>query len=352
MKEICLDARMLDSGGIGTYLKNMIQGFKNGPFKMRLIVRSQALQCYPWLTAHDLIFLDSSIYSVAEQIKLPLVIPKCDLFWSPHYNIPLLPIRAKKRVVTLHDVNHLALARNLDFVEKQYASFVINKAVKKSEKVITISEFSKGEIIKHTEVDPSKVEVIYLGASELPPAEGPFFPIPEKFVLFVGNVKPHKNLKGLAQAMKGIEGYSLVVVGKKEGFIHGENYREFSSQVIFLNQVSDAHLAYLYQKAALLAFPSFYEGFGLPPLEAMRYGTPVVVSHAASLPEICGDAVCYVDPYDPADIRRGILKVLIDTGYQKELIAQGEKRYRLYDWSRTIEEHAVLFDKMLVFNSV
>ena len=141
MKEICLDARMLDSGGIGVYLKRIILGLTS--FRLRLLVFPDAIIKYPWLSPFELLVAPFPIYSVQEQIRLPFLIPSCDIFWSPHFNIPLLPIRAKKRVVTIHDVYHLAFAPTFKPWERVYAKTVIQRAVSCSHVVITISEFSK-----------------------------------------------------------------------------------------------------------------------------------------------------------------------------------------------------------------
>ena len=343
MKELCLDARMLNSSGIGTYLRNLILGLKDGPFRLHLIIQPSALQKYPWLASFDLIFGDFPIYSIEEQIKLPLLIPSCDLFWSPHFNIPLAPIRAKKRVVTIHDAYHLAFYSTLRPIEKLYAKYVIGKALKKSDCIITVSHFSKQELIKYTNAAPEKFKVIYHGVDQ---EEAPETFSRDPFVLFVGNVKPHKNLKNLAKAMEGVAGYSLVVAGKKTGFFHGENSAEFPPHVIFLGEVSHAELQLLYQKAALTVLPSFYEGFGYTPLEAMRWGCPTVVSKAASLKEICGNATHYVDPFDPNDIQKGILEVLNSSEKREALILQGKERIKLFTHQKEIEQHLSIFENL------
>nr|NGX29113.1 hypothetical protein [Candidatus Anoxychlamydiales bacterium] len=108
MKKICIDARMIESAGIGTYLKSLLKNLKSKNFKISLIVKPRVIERVKWLKNFDLIYLDAPIYSIKEQLLLPFKIPKCDLFFVPHFNIPLLPIRAKKRLVTIHDVYHLA----------------------------------------------------------------------------------------------------------------------------------------------------------------------------------------------------------------------------------------------------
>ncbi|HEY5236346.1 MAG TPA: hypothetical protein VIJ14_09225, partial [Rhabdochlamydiaceae bacterium] len=108
MKEICIDVRMAFHSGIGTYIRNIVSLLKDGPFKIKLIVNAEIIKKWPALASFDLISTSAPLYSIQEQMQLPFLIPSCDVFWTPHYNIPLFPIRAKKRVTTIHDVYHLA----------------------------------------------------------------------------------------------------------------------------------------------------------------------------------------------------------------------------------------------------
>ena len=137
--------------------------------------------------------------------------------------------------------------------------------------------------------------------------------------------------------------HKLVIVGKREGFITGDSDVQEAAQrlggrVLFTGQIDQSLLRRYYSHAALLAFPSLYEGFGLPPLEAMACGCPVLVSNAASLPEVCGDAAVYVDPYRVEDIADTLLRVLLDGGLRTELSARGLERAASYQWQRTAQQ--------------
>jgi len=199
MKKICIDARMLFYSGIGTYLRNLIKGFENHPkFTLCLLVYAKDKN-YP--TNHEKILFDAPIYSVKEQFLYPKIIPKCDLFWSPHFNVPLRKIQAKHRIVTIHDTYHLTFLSTFSFLQRLYAKFVYAKAIKLSEKIITVSKFSKSEIIKHLQVDPAKVDAIHLGIDQdlfTPKKTKPLFKNP--YLLYVGNLKPNKNLLVLLKA--------------------------------------------------------------------------------------------------------------------------------------------------------
>jgi glycosyltransferase involved in cell wall biosynthesis len=338
---------MLDSGGIGTYIACLLRELAAGPFKLRLIVPRKAAQRHSWLSGFELIFCDAPIYSVQEQLQLPMRIPACDLFWSPHFNIPLTPIRAKKRLTTIHDAYHLAFYKELRPLEKLYAKQVIGQALRRSDAVVTDSVFSKRELIRYAAADPARLFVIPLGPGLFPfPHETSVealrekYRLPEPFILFVGNVKPHKNLRGLVRAA---QGQAVVVAGKRENLIRGESWESVPAHVAFLGDVPQEDLATLYRTASVYACPSFYEGFGLPPLEAMGCGCPVVASKAASLPEVCGEAAEYVDPHDPRDISSGIAKAL---SRREELVQRGFVRVRDYSWERAAQAHAALMERL------
>jgi len=337
MKELCIDVRLAFNSGIGTYIRNLIAGLKNGPFKLRLIAHPETLPKWPLLSQFDLILSSSPLYSIEEQIKLPFLIPRSDLFWSPHYNIPLLPIRAKKRMVTIHDVYHLAFKHKLSAAKKIYASCVISQAAKRSDLIITVSEFSKLELIKYVGPSPEKIKVIHLGVDQT------HFSIkkeslPEKYLLYVGNLLPHKNVQGLLNALKYLKdpNLKLVIVSKTTGAP--------SERVIYLNDVENKDLPSLYQNAYALVHPSFYEGFGFTPLEAMSCGCPVIASKAASLPEVCGDAAIYIDPYSPESIARGIEEV---AAVREVLKTKGFERVKKFNWDKTVKEHIEAIEKIL-----
>jgi glycosyltransferase involved in cell wall biosynthesis len=294
-----------------------------------------------WLQSYDLIHARSPIYSVQEQIEIPLLVPACDIFWSSLFNIPLAPLRAKKRLLSLPDVFHLAFFSSLKRSEQLYARLFYAQAVKRSDHIITISHFSKQEIKKYLQVPDERITVIHLGIEPLGEIET--VPLPQSFVLFVGNVKPHKNLKNLSRAIAPLN-IPLVVIGKKDGFIHQENSDEI--EALFLGRLSDKARAYAYKSASLLAFPSLYEGFGLPPLEAMQSGCPVVASNAASIPEICGNAARYIDPYDLADMRRGIEEVLHQPTIAQELVEKGKARAAQFSWDASIAKHIAVIEQL------
>ncbi|HUD02034.1 MAG TPA: glycosyltransferase, partial [Rhabdochlamydiaceae bacterium] len=159
---------MAFNSGIGTYVRNIVSLLKDGPFKMKLIANAEIIKKWPALASFDLISTSAPLYSIQEQIQFPFLIPSCDLFWTPHYNIPLFPIRAKKRVTTIHDVYHLAYGKTLSLPKRLYAKAVIKVAATISDHIITDSTFSKEEIIKYTTTPREKITVISLGVDLSP----------------------------------------------------------------------------------------------------------------------------------------------------------------------------------------
>jgi glycosyltransferase involved in cell wall biosynthesis len=342
MTEICVDARMVGYSGIGRYLTMALRGLVPFKKKLLLLVRRGAEKVYPWLEEFPRRIADFPIYSVEEQLRLPLLIPRCRVFWSPHFNVPLMRIAAERRIVTIHDVYHLAFASALPMPQRLYAKMVIRRAAHMADRITTVSEFSRQEIVRYTGVDIQKIDVIPSGYdSEWLGESVSSISLPEKFILFVGNLKPHKNLQRLVRAMEKIEEWSLVIVGR------GEESIEESTQVRVLRTVADRDLAQLYRRSSAVVLPSLYEGFGLPPIEAMRCGVPIVVSNIASLPEVCGDAAEYVDPYDEADICRGIVRVLTDAKRRDELILKGKERSNLFSSDKVAVSYRELFSDYL-----
>jgi len=257
MKEICIDARMAFHSGIGTYIRNIIPMLKNGPFKLRLIVNAEVVKKWPELSTFDLILARAPIYSLAEQVTLPFLVPRCDLFWSPHYNTPVMPLRARKRVVTIHDVYHLAFGQTLSLPKRLYAQTVIKRAAKISDHILTDSKFSKDEIMKYTGTKKEKISAVHLGVDSsffCPTQEEGFlqqlrekYQLPKKYFLFVSNLAPQKNIGRLLQAwdilIKKFPDWKLVLVGKKVKvdaweFILDQNSL-LKSRVLFLGQVDN-----------------------------------------------------------------------------------------------------------------
>ncbi|MEZ7892913.1 MAG: glycosyltransferase family 1 protein [Candidatus Wallbacteria bacterium] len=369
MTSITIDIRKIFDSGIGTFIQNILPILiSNKPdFTFNLLCYKNELSQLEWVSAKNVNLIDCSSrqYSIKEQIEIPFKIPKnTDIFWMPHFNIPILPVNARKKIVTIHDVFHLAFWKDLSWPQKIYSKLIINHAVRNFDKVITVSKFSKNEIIKYTKINEKKIKTIYNGINFEKYCninnDNSLTRLPEKYILYVGNVKPHKNITGLIRAFMAVEpeiiaGYKLLIVGKKEGFIINdeklqvelENNPLLKDKITFTGKVSEDELINIYKNADMLVFPSFYEGFGLPPLEAMASDCPVICSTAASLPEVCGEAVMYCNPYDHIDIAEKIKKLILNKEIRNRLIEKGRIRAKYFKWNECAHKYLDIFEKLL-----
>ncbi len=364
-QSICIDARLLFAPGIGTYLKNLFRHFSNTPWKWYALVHpqdAQLLLAYPYITP---LYFSPPIYSLREQLAYPYQIPSVDLFWSVHYNVPILPIRPCKRLTTLHDVAHLALP--LPALKRGYAQFMIRRALHLSDHIITVSDFSKREIECHTGKISSPISVIALGVDH-----ARFYPLKKDdssilqrygikapFLLYVGSLKKHKNIKTLVAAFSYLISHypfdlQLVIVGNAERMRDCEDvkqlytsYPAIAHRLRHIGYVPDGQLPSFYQQAELFLFASFYEGFGLPALEAMSCGCPVVAAHAGSLPEVCGQAACYIDPHSPQQIAERLAYLLSNKAARLELSQKGVSRSRDFCWSKCADLHCEVIERLL-----
>lgn len=356
---------MLFSSGIGTYLRNVLPRvvhIMQETVDIELTVLCRTLEQDACRALLDrcrnvtTIPSDAAIYGIAEQRAFVTAIPRnSDLVWSPHYNIPALWFG--KLVVTVHDTFHLAMPEFVTGVHRRwYAKLMFHLLAAKASRVICVSRFTARELSEHVRIAGEKVRVIHNGVGESwfavndrgDPSRRPYY-------LYVGNVKPHKNLGRLLSGFALIKDqvpHDLVIVGKKEGFITGDTRVDAAAsalgdRVVFTGEVSDETLKSWVASAEALVFPSLYEGFGLPPLEAMAAGCPAIVSNAASLPEICGDAVLYCDPRNSSDIAEKMLAVSRDRLLRARLCALGREHARDFSWDRAAQQTAVVLQEVL-----
>jgi len=282
--------------------------------------------------------------------------PTYDIYWQPSF-IPNSSVKANKIVTTIHD---FSIILHKDFHKKEVVEYFQNnffKNIFRSDMIITGSEFSKKEIIDRLNFDANKIQVIYHGVDhnlfKVYDELSIDFELPKKFIFSVGSIEPRKNLLSLLKAYNSLNDtikkeYKLVLAGFK-GWKNDEIMQLIAKDkdnIHYLGFIPDIELAKVYNLATVFLFPSFYEGFGLPVLESMACGTPVICSHTSSLPEVGGDAVIYCDPYSVEDIKTKIEFVLSDDKLQKELISKALKRAKLFTWEKSATEHLKIFKKV------
>lgn len=352
---IAIDARKLNDFGIGTYIRNLLTHLSRIDHETDYVILCAENDC---TFARELgpnfrgVPEPSAGYSIAEQVRIPIALRReqADLFHSPHYVLP--PLTHCRAIVTVHDCIHLMFPRYFHSrVAYLYARSALWAATRRADRILTVSEASKTDILRCLKVPAQKVTVIYNAIDERlyrPPAPDQIARVRERYqldypyVLYVGNIKPHKNVVRLIEAFdivrkSGFEDLRLLVIGdqisKHPSLRRTVHSHKLHKHVRFHGYVPFETLAVLYRLAAVFVFPSLYEGFGLPPLEAMACGTPVVTSIVSSMPEVVGDAALLVDPYDPQAIADGIRRALTDTSLRDTLRARGFDQVKRYSWA-------------------
>jgi glycosyltransferase involved in cell wall biosynthesis len=361
---LTIDARWL-AGGIGTYTRNLLRGLSehgNG-FEIHAITRDRHREeVRQWCS--EVTVVDLPIYTVREQWAIPRAARGCDLLHVPHYNAPLLG--RGPMVASILDLIHI-----MDDAYRRspqswlYARPMLHLVARKAAHIVTVSEYSKAQIVERLGVPPSKVTVIYNGVdSDFRPmareealaAVRRELGIQGPYLLYVGSLKTYKNVSCLLQA--------FAILRKRCGLPHrvlilGDDRagkRPLVQECVrlglqdcasFVSFAAQSVLPKIYAAADALVMPSRIEGFGLPVLEAMACGTPVVCSRAASLPEVGGDAAVYFDPRDPQELAEAVERVLNSKELQRSLRAKGVERAKRFTWEEAVRKHVELYRRVL-----
>ena len=363
-KNITIDARWL-AGGIGTYTKELLAGICQSPdgFEVRAIAcERDAKLVSQWCPRVKVV--NSSTYTLGEQLAVPWAAKGCDLLHIPHYNAPLLHRGAL--LVSILDLIHITdpvYSRSLR--SWVYARPMLNLVARKAEHIVTLSEYSKAQIVERLGVEAEKVTAIHCGVNgkfRCVDRKGAYtavseaLGIQEPYILFVGSLKPHKNISTLLQAYMLLRQrhdirQRLLIVGDdarwKPLLVEECSRLGIHDTTTFVPYVSQELLPKVYAGADLLVMPSTIEGFGLPVLEAMASGTPVVCSRAASLPEVGGDAVLYFDPASAEELAEKMEKLLVSRELQESLRAKGLERAKKFTWEESTRKHVELYHRLL-----
>lgn len=353
---IALDNRAIKFSGIGVYTDNLNRIFTcigNQVFlyddNINLVRKDRFIKYLRFLYR---------IYKEQVRLFTTLEINKIDIYHVPKntgvpflHNIPV--------VVTIHDIiPHVFPDKYLsNILERIWYELAIRVSINRSDKILTISNFSKEELIRHYDVDSSKIEIVSLAYNEA------FRKIEEtsmlndvkeryrlhkKYILAIGGSEYRKNIQRLINVYleNFRDNYELIVVGGKWRDIdlakkyQGENIR-------FITGVPEEDLIAIYNMASVFVFPSFYEGFGIPVLEGMACGVPVITSNVSSMPEVGGDAAIYFNPYDEKDMAEKIKMVLDDKQLREEMILKGLEKVKEYSWEKCAKETLKIYEEVL-----
>lgn len=366
--DVTLDARMIRHSGIGTYLQGLLGEYRQHPFfeKHRLGLALPPGASWP-VDGRSFTFpFHAPVYSVREQLEYPLKLGRCRLWHAPHYNVPLLR-KGTLLVVTIHDLIHwLFRKRFYSSFQAFYARVFLQTAVKSAARIITVSQRTREDLIQNFKVPSERIRVIYEGVEpeffqDVDPREQgrllEKYSLPERFFLYVGLIKPHKNVKRLLEVFKrlraeGRVNSALVLLGKKDrnypkGFEILQRLKT-GEGIYYLPKVETRReLFSLYRSARALIHPSLYEGFGLTCLEAMASGTPVIVSRVASLPEVVGEAGLYVDPNSDASLADAIVELEENEKLRRQLAEKGRLRARQFTWAKAASETIRVYEEVL-----
>lgn len=359
-RRLTMDLRMYRHSGIGRYLRNLFPLLLPllNVDRVRVLAPREILEGSAWMADPRVQVVEESakIYSVAEQaLVLRGVYGKRDVLWVPHYNVPLY--YGGPMVVTMHDVAPLAMPEILDnAIKRSYAATLIRRAAKQASEILCVSEFTARELRERLNVQANKITVTYPGLdagwpeTAVPHVEADGVP----YVLYVGNVKPNKNLGLLLRAFTSIGKevpFRLVLAGKMRGFGTEDlavirQAESMGDRVRFTDEISDKELISLYAGARALCLPSLYEGFGLPLLEAMQLGCPVLCSTAGALPEVAGEAALYFDPRDDAGLAQRLLQIE-DSALMNQLRQAGRIRVEQFSFTQCAAQTATVLNRVM-----
>lgn len=319
MLNVLADARWGGDHGIGRFSRRVLEHVPHVPLE-----------------------LGGKPMDAAEPFRLALALcsqPAGGLFFSPGYNAPIrcrLPY-----VFTVHDLNHIDRPENSSFAKRLYYSSILRPSCRRAARVLTVSEYSRKRIVEWSGVSESQVVNVGNGVGSDFAPHGPMFKSGVPYFLCVSNRRPHKNELRVVSALAAASlpsDVGLVLTGQPTAELQSHIQASgMADRVRFAGTVSDAELASLYRGALALVFPSLYEGFGLPVVEAMACGTPVITSTTTALPEVAGDAALLVDPMSTEAIAVAIEHIYAQPELRLRLRDAGLTRATQFDWSAVAE---------------
>lgn len=359
---IAIDARMIKPGsmhGIARYVFELLRCLRGAgqTHEFYAVVNpGSPLFQLEWPAHMKLATIDASWISIREQWELPRLLKqlRADLFHAPSFVAPLVcPTRL---VMTIHDLNHLVLPQFYTPLHQIYYQFFVRSCIRRSEYILTVSKFSKDEIVRNLKLPAEKVFVTYNGVSKdyHPIVDQEhlryirdIYELPETFILSLSNNKPHKNVRQLVRAYcyANIEIPLVLACPFDANLIRiAENFGK-KHLIYFTKFIDEKHLPGVYSLTHLFVYPSTYEGFGLPPLEALSCGAPVVVARSSSLPEVVGSNAIFTNPFDYMDIARALELGVRDEALRQRLRADGVEHAKRFSWELMTKQTLEIYER-------
>ncbi len=368
---IGIDLRVLARGtrtGVEEYTINLLSHLLPLEPKIKCRLFYNAYQKvkldYPWLSLANIELKDFKIpnrlfFFGARYFNFPKVdklLKGIDVYFNPHFFVAPLS-RECKKVVTFHDLSFEHHPEFFSWRKRLWQRFLMDARgeAQRADKIIAVSESTKEDLVNLYGIEPKKIKVIYSGVgSQFKNLESGSWKVairkkynlPDKFILYFGTIEPRKNLIGLIKAFELLKAkfqipnseFKLVIAGAK-GWLYQDIFRaakesKYSREIIFTGFVEEADKPYLYNLAELFVYPSFFEGFGFPPLEAMACGLPTIVSYGSSLPEAVGQAALMVDSSNIDEMAWAMEMALTDNDLRKRLIQRGIAQAKKFSWQK------------------
>lgn len=331
---------LANRAGIGRYTRNLLQAMIAAPRGHEILIFTGNPSIGPEFADHIVSLRGPGNRIVEEQITLPIQTRRhaLDLYFNPDFTLPFAPTGARCEVVTVHDAAYRRFPMSNGLRSRILLNASMPRTLRRADAVIANSEFTKQEFIDLYKINPSNIHPVLLGLEDR--FRHTFVRRLERTVLAVGSIEPRKNLVALAQAVRAA-GAALVVAGgdaRGADEIRSQISQILEGNVFFLGHVSEEDLITLYSRATVVAYPSLYEGFGFPPLEAMACGTPVIAAQSASIPEVGGDALAYFDPANEDSLTQALKTALDDPIRRQLLIGRGLERAKAFDWPKTARQ--------------
>ncbi len=333
---------MLEASGIGVYLEQLLPRLVAlDAWRILLLGDPAALAARPWSAAAAAVVPHRAPFYGLRQQWLPAAARRArpDLVWVPHYNAPLA--WRGRLLVTVHDLAHLALPEVFGRgVKRLYARLAFDGVRRRAAGVLFDSRFTRDEFHRLVGAPRGAEWTVPLGVDEEWFRAEPAAAGERPYLIFVGNIKPHKNLGRLLIAFEQLLGeipHDLLLVGRREGFITADRSvaaaaAALGERVRFTGELAADRLRATVAGADALVLPSLYEGFGLPALEAMACGRPVLAARAGALPEVCGEAALLCDPRDAGELVAGLRRIVGDAELRRRLVAAGPEHARRFRW--------------------
>jgi glycosyltransferase involved in cell wall biosynthesis len=360
--------------GVRTYLTNLIEAMLKAENEFTYFIYAKNLEELTRWEHNDSKVTMKRLPSASGRFNLLIGFPVCairdrlSLFHSQYVLPPLIPC---KSVLTIHDILYESNPEFFPELHKTLLKFFVPFSARRADRIISVSEFTKKQIVNYYGIPEEKITVIHEGASDkfAPMRDNDLilsvlkrYGVKKKYILFVGRIEPRKNIVGLLKAFnyikkRGMKDLCLVIVGNQDSIFKEKELfdrieeMELGSDIIFTGGVSEDDLPVLYNGAEVLVYPAFAEGFGLPVLEAMSCGTPVITSNTTSLPEVTGDAAILINPHLFEEIGEGIEKLLNNQGLRKEFSEKGLERAQKFKWDKTAEKTIEVYRKVIQNNN-